>query len=665
MDDSSERKQGEAAPYCGEVSILKDVQSAAIENISENIIFRNGEEDQEPKVGMVFESYDDVFRFYKEYGHRKGFGVVIKRSWFRKGKCRRADLSCWKSGCGSTSQQSSLSKPTTKTNCPAMITVRNWKDDLLFVTDVFLEHNHLLSPSKARYFRCNRKLPTSMGKRSDCNDETGICVSGKSVLQQNGGPVGISIDQNKCMNYIHKEGTLKLKEGDAIAICEYFLHMQRKNPNFFYLLDWDEEGYLRNLFWADAKSRASYDYFGDIVTFDTTYLINKYDSPFASFVGVNHHGQLVLFGCGLLASGTSENYVWLFEAWLSCMLGRSPKAIITDQCMTIQYAVSEVFPESRHRFCLWHILKKMPEKLGNLDQYKSIKKEVKKIIYDSMTISDFEGGWKRMIEEFGLEMHKWLQELYESRHFWVPVFLKNIFWAGMSTTHRSQYMNSYFDEYVNSKTSLQQFISLYEMALQDNYEKEAQADFESFNGSRHLLTQFPMEEKLSKLYTLNMFRKFQDELKATIHCNISIIKVDGSITYFEVRECGFENDSTDGKRRGFKNFEVSYNVCGTEVECTCQGFNFEGIVCRHALSVLKFCQQYNLSSKYILDRWRKDFKSFHALSHSSDKAVATNELERYDFLTKRSLQMVELAASSDSNFQLVMKLLDKIERSSW
>ncbi|XP_062099958.1 protein FAR1-RELATED SEQUENCE 3-like [Humulus lupulus] len=43
-------------------------------------------------------------------------------------------------------------------------------------------------------------------------------------------------------------------------------------------------------FWADERSRAIYDEFGDVVSFDTTYLTNKYDMPFAPFVGVNHHG---------------------------------------------------------------------------------------------------------------------------------------------------------------------------------------------------------------------------------------------------------------------------------------------------------------------------------------------------------------------------------------
>ena len=59
-------------------------------------------------------------------------------------------------------------------------------------------------------------------------------------------------------------------------------------------MDINEEGRLRNVFWADARSRAAYEEFGDVVTFDTTYLTNKYDMPFAPFVGVNHHGQSIL-----------------------------------------------------------------------------------------------------------------------------------------------------------------------------------------------------------------------------------------------------------------------------------------------------------------------------------------------------------------------------------
>ena len=105
--------------------------------------------------------------------------------------------------------------------------------------------------------------------------------------------------------------------------------MQAHSEKFFYVIDVDEEFRIRNLFWADARSRAMYESFGDVVSFDTTYLTNKYDMPFAPFVGVNHHGQSILLGCGLSSSEDTDTFVWLFKSWLSCMSNNPPKAIIT------------------------------------------------------------------------------------------------------------------------------------------------------------------------------------------------------------------------------------------------------------------------------------------------------------------------------------------------
>ena len=37
----------------------------------------------------------------------------------------------------------------------------------------------------------------------------------------------------------------------------------------------DESGRAVNFFWVDSRSRMTYQYFGDAVTFDTTYRTNK------------------------------------------------------------------------------------------------------------------------------------------------------------------------------------------------------------------------------------------------------------------------------------------------------------------------------------------------------------------------------------------------------
>ncbi|PNX71278.1 hypothetical protein L195_g027153 [Trifolium pratense] len=267
------------------------------------------------------------------------------------------------------------------------------------------------------------------------------------VVQANGYD-NLTFGEKDCRNYIDKLRRLRLGIGDAEAIRNYFVGMQRKNSHFFYVMDVDDSSHLRNVFWADARCRAAYEYFGEVITFDTTYLTNKYDMPFAPFVGVNHHGQSILLGCALLSNEDTETFTWLFTTWLACMNGRAPNAIITDQDRAMKNAIEAVFPKARHRWCLWHIMKKVPEKLGRHSDYESIKILLHDAVYDSSSISDFMEKWEKMIESYELHDNDWLKGLFDERHRWAPVYVRDTFWAGMSTTQRSESMNSFFDGHI-------------------------------------------------------------------------------------------------------------------------------------------------------------------------------------------------------------------------
>ncbi|XP_047180889.1 protein FAR1-RELATED SEQUENCE 5-like [Vigna umbellata] len=142
--------------------------------------------------------------------------------------------------------------------------------------------------------------------------------------------------------------------------------MKDLNSDFFYDIALDEDNKICSVFWADARTRAAYEEFDDVVSFDTTYLRNKYDIPFAPFVGVNHHGNSILLGYGLMSSKDTASFVWLFQCWLRCMRNKPPIGIITDQCRAMANAIQEVFPNTRHRWCLWHIMKKLPEKFQGM-----------------------------------------------------------------------------------------------------------------------------------------------------------------------------------------------------------------------------------------------------------------------------------------------------------
>jgi zinc finger SWIM domain-containing protein 3 len=60
-------------------------------------------------------------------------------------------------------------------------------------------------------------------------------------------------------------------------------------------------------------------YFGDVITFDTTYKTNKDYRPLGVFVGLNNHRQTVIFGATLLYDETTPSFQWLFETFFKAM----------------------------------------------------------------------------------------------------------------------------------------------------------------------------------------------------------------------------------------------------------------------------------------------------------------------------------------------------------
>jgi hypothetical protein len=145
-----------------------------------------------------------------------------------------------------------------------------------------------------------------------------------------------------------------------------------------------------------------------VITFDTTYLTNKYEMSFALFIGINHHGEFILFGCGLLSCEDTDSFVWIFKQWLQSMCGIAPKAIIMDQCQAMRQAIEIVFLKTIHRWCIWHITMKLPQKLVGLEAYHNIKHYLLKVVHDSMTVEEFEELWNRNITSYDPEENEWL-----------------------------------------------------------------------------------------------------------------------------------------------------------------------------------------------------------------------------------------------------------------
>lgn len=100
-----------------------------------------------------------------------------------------------------------------------------------------------------------------------------------------------------------------------------FNKKQVETPGFYYSFQLGAENKVRSIFWADAKSRLMYDICGDCISFDTMFLTNKYNLPFAPFVGVSPHGNTYLFACAFIINEKTDTFVWLFNQFLTAMWG--------------------------------------------------------------------------------------------------------------------------------------------------------------------------------------------------------------------------------------------------------------------------------------------------------------------------------------------------------
>ncbi|XP_059439636.1 protein FAR1-RELATED SEQUENCE 6-like [Corylus avellana] len=646
----------EVAPQIDENEVVCDLE---LVDKDDNDVQSNKKE-AEPEVGMKFSSEKELILYYRRYAQQSGFGVTSKGGKNNPdGSHKYVTLTCARYGKKQTDAINiHKPNPTTKTGCKAKINA-SFRDGAWCLTTVNVNHNHSLSPSKTRFFRCYRRMDDNVKRRLELNDIAGIGVSKNfnSLVVEGGGYENLSFMERDCRNFINKARHLRLGKGGAGVLYDYFTRMREMNDGFYAVMDLDDDSRLRNVFWADARSRAAYKYFGDVVTFDTTYLTNIYKMPFAPFVGVNHHGQSILFGAGLLSSEDTTTFVWLFETWLKCMNGQAPVAIITDQDKAMKSAIAKVFPRARHRFCLWHIMKKFPEKLGSHAQYKcGLKSAIQSAIYDSQTCVEFDNSWQGVLEKYNLRDNAWLCWLYSERAHWIPAYLKDTFWAGMQTTQRSESMNAFFDNYVNSRSTLKEFVDQFDNALRRKVENEKVADFNSFNATIPCVSHFSIEKEFQELYTNAKFKEVRQEFSCLMYCNCSLIKSEGAISTYEVSDEVTVDDYT--KER---NFCVYFNGDECEVKCTCGLFECRGILCRHALAVLTLKKVKSLPTKYFLDRWRKDLKRAYTLIESSYNVFSCNpDAQRYDCLLKKCSELATLTSTSEDHYMDAMHCIDML-----
>lgn len=137
------------------------------------------------------------------------------------------------------------------------------------------------------------------------------------------------------------------------------------------------------------------------------------------------------------------------------MSGKKSISILTDQDAAMAKALLSEGPETCHRLCIWHIYQNAAKHLSNaFEKFKNFTKDFCRCIYDYEDEDDFINAWNNMLEKYNLKDNDWLRRLFNLKEQWALVYGRQTFCADITTTQRSESMNSALKKYVSYKYDL-------------------------------------------------------------------------------------------------------------------------------------------------------------------------------------------------------------------
>ncbi|KAK9706959.1 hypothetical protein RND81_07G163700 [Saponaria officinalis] len=352
-----------------------------------------------------------------------------------------------------------------------------------------------------------------------------------------------------------------INERDGQLFIDRFNNLAETRDDFYFDYEVDVDNSLVRAVWADGTSRRNYSVFGDAVSFDPTYSTNKYS----------------------MAIG-----------------GKKPHYIITDQDPGIIASVANVFKTARHRFCMWHIMNKVPVKYGSsAKDFQVFIRKLNAIVWDEdLEADEFDIRWGEIMEEHGVgPEHDWFEGVFKIRRQWVMAHCRDLKMGSvLRTTQRSESENNFFKKFENNSGSLVDFWMRFESAIDQQRHTRKKLDNDNRQSSPKLVTQLPIEIHGARVYTHELFADFQQEL---------ISSTSGLSARGFSEKDGVETTTLKDRFSG-KVFEVKFNPGTYKVSCTCLKFERAGLLCRHIISIFSSNGVNSIPDCYLARKWSKD-----------------------------------------------------------
>ncbi|XP_074305555.1 protein FAR1-RELATED SEQUENCE 5-like [Silene latifolia] len=264
---------------------------------------------------------------------------------------------------------------------------------------------------------CGEVLCSNVGSRQDGEGSTAVLTTPTmstiftpTTLEQAEGFENVGATLTQFKNFQREVKCLLNGKDGHMFISR--LEALRETKGLVFSYETNADSALTRIFWTNADSIRCYALFGDAISFDPTYGTNKYNMKFAPFTGIDNHKKSITFGCVLLDHENVDSFIWTFQQFLKAMGGKELNYIISDQDAGIINAVPAVFKKARHRFCTWHIMKKVTGKVGStICKETDFLSRLNNVVWsEDLEPEEFEKNWAKVISEFSLEEDKWLTD---------------------------------------------------------------------------------------------------------------------------------------------------------------------------------------------------------------------------------------------------------------
>ncbi|KAK3125057.1 hypothetical protein QOZ80_7BG0599430 [Eleusine coracana subsp. coracana] len=599
-----------------------------------------------PHPDMHFETEEDAYVFYNRYAEHVGFSVRRSYKKRKRGVIVSRIFVCSREGVSDRAKQEAVAivsvnggagsagtprpgPPPTRTGCQARMVIKITPCRTYRVTKFFSEHNHPLANADSVHKLRSHKMRA----------RTHELGAGEFHRRKQGKGVQL---------------------GDAGAVLQHLEELQIANPSVYYAVGVGPDGKSTvNFFWADAKSIIDFRSFGDVVCFDTTYSLNVYGRPFALFVGIDNHKQLLVFGAALLYDESVQSLKWVFEVFVDAMRARQPRTILIDERPECAIAAAEVWPGSNRCTSAWHIYHNSKRNLKQVfESSKSFSNALNHCLFDCEDEIEFLSAWEKLIEKHDIGESEWLGRLLLEKEKWALPYQRAMFSADILTTLRKDNMINELKKELSEQEDILQFFRRYEAILEEHRSKKLHADVD---GSQVTLPipSLRMLKQASNAYTPEAFKVFQGEFEAYMNCMSFPCGGVGTISEYKIVLDDKPSESI-----------VKFDALDGSATCSCKKFETVGIQCCHILKVLDLKNIKELPEQYILKRWRKDARSVQIgeeptygssnIVQSAPEARFSNMCRLASLIASRAAKSEEAMSYIENQSTVLLKHLDDI-----